>query len=465
MFRKLAISLVAAGITLYAVYFVAGCGGPPQITIVKPDRLVGQTGMLEVIAEAPNARFIAVVITLEQNGRTISLFAMNGAPTATITHDGDNRIRISRPLGKQSVPELQSGPARIVVTVTRSPFLNIMKVGPRPKFLTSTATKDFQVRLEPPRIAVVSTHHYVNHGGAEMVVYRVTPADVASGVRVGELEYPGFPAMGAGVTNADPSLKVAFFALLHDQPLNAPIAVFARDEAGNQAKASFVDNVFEKPFRKSHIVLDDKFINRVTPEILEHSPELKIAAPAGSAEMLAAFLTINGELRTINAGQIAAMAAKTSPSRLWEDPFVQLGNSQVEASFADHRTYTYNGKEVDQQVHLGFDLAVTEHVPVMAANAGVVLNASWLGIYGNCVIIDHGMGVQSLYGHLMSFDVKVGDTVTRGQQLGRSDSTGLAGGDHLHFTMLVGGRMVNPVEWWDPHWITDRVDRKLKEAR
>jgi murein DD-endopeptidase MepM/ murein hydrolase activator NlpD len=150
---------------------------------------------------------------------------------------------------------------------------------------------------------------------------------------------------------------------------------------------------------------------------------------------------------------------------LWEGPFVQLGNSQVEASFADHRTYFYKGKEVDQQTHLGFDLAVTSRVPVVAANAGTVMNASWLGIYGNCVILDHGMGVQSLYGHLSSFDVKVGDTVTRGQPIGRSGMTGLAGGDHLHFTMLVGGRMVNPVEWWDAHWIADRVQRKLDEAR
>jgi murein DD-endopeptidase MepM/ murein hydrolase activator NlpD len=224
--------------------------------------------------------------------------------------------------------------------------------------------------------------------------------------------------------------------------------------------------VFPKPFKKSRIEIDDKFINRVVPEILEHAPELKLTPPAeGSPEMLAAFLRINGELRRLNTQQIAALALKTSPQRLWHDTFVQLGNSQVEASFADHRTYVYKGKEVDQQTHLGFDLAVTAHVPVAAANSGTVLNASWLGIYGNCVIIDHGMGVQSLYGHLMSFDVKVGDTVTRGQTVGRSDSTGLAGGDHLHFTLLVGGRMVNPVEWWDPHWIADRVERKLKEAR
>src|SRR5476649_2150303 len=446
-------------IGLAGAYAVAARGTPPVLAIIKPDRLVGQTGAVEVTAEAPNAHFTTLAIAVEQNGKSIPLYTLDNAQAASVTQVSRTQIRIARPLGKQAVPDLQSGAARIVVTATRPSLLNLVK-------LTSTATKDFQVRLEMPRIAVLSTHHYVNHGGAEMVVYKATPADATSGVRVGDLEYPGFPAAGAGAEGADPSVKVAFFALLHDQPLDAPIVAFARDEAGNQAKATFVDNVFEKPFKKSRIEIDDKFMNRVVPEILEHSPELKMTAPApDTPEMLAAFLRVNGELRTINADQIAALAAKTSPRKLWQEPFVQLGNSKVEASFADHRTYIYKGNEVDQQTHLGFDLAVTAHVPVEAANAGVVVNASWLGIYGNCVIIDHGLGVQSLYGHLMSFDVKVGDTVTRGQVIGRSDSTGLAGGDHLHFTLLVGGRMVNPVEWWDPHWNADRVERKLKEAR
>jgi murein DD-endopeptidase MepM/ murein hydrolase activator NlpD len=337
------------------------------------------------------------------------------------------------------------------VSATRKSFLNL-------RTLTTTATKDIQVRLEPPRIAVVSTHHYVNHGGTEFVVYRATPSDVASGVRVGDVEYPGF-AVGN-----DPAVKGAFFALLYDQPLHAKILAFARDEAGNEATSTFIDNVFEKPQKKSRIELDDKFVGRVVPEILEHSPELKLAPPAGGADMIPAFLEVNGDLRRRNADQIAALAKQTSPMRLWDGPFVQLGNSKVEAAFADHRTYTYKGKEVDHQVHLGFDLAVTSRVPVVAANAGTVLNASWLGIYGNCVILDHGMGVQSLYGHLSSFDVKVGDRVSRGQTIGRSGMTGLAGGDHLHFTMLVNGKMVNPVEWWDSHWIQDRVMRKLGEA-
>ena len=459
MFRWLLILVLLLALGFAAAFTIAGRGAPPHVTIGKPDRFVGQAGSLDVSAEAPNAQITALTITLEQGGRSIPLFSLDGPQTASVTRVDRNRLVITRPLGKQSVPELQSGPARVVVTATRPSFLKLRQ-------LTSTASKDFQVRLEPPRIAVLSTHHYVNHGGSEMVVYKATPADIASGVRVGDIEYAGFPATGAGVEGADPSVKVAFFALLHDQPLNTPIAAFARDEAGNQAKATFIDNAFEKPFKKSRIEIDDKFINRVVPEIVEHSPELKMSAPAqDSPEMLAAFLRVNGELRKINTDQIAAFAAKTAPKKLWDGPFVQLGNSKVEASFADHRTYIYKGKEVDQQTHLGFDLAVTQHVPVVAAAAGTVLNASWLGIYGNCVIIDHGLGVQSLYGHLMSFDVKVGDTVTRGQQVGRSDSTGLAGGDHLHFTLLVGGHMVNPVEWWDPHWMTDRVDRKLKEAR
>lgn len=452
MFRWLLGLVVVAVLAFGVLFIVAGRGAPPTLVISKPDRFVGQVGDVEVTAQAPKARFTALTVTLEQNGKSTPLFKLGDAGSAVDAND-PNRLRITHAIGKRDLPEIQQGAARIVVSATRPGLLNL-------RTLSATTSKDFQVRLEPPRIAVISTKHYVNHGGAEMVVYKATPADVASGVRVGDVEYKGFPLAGAAE-----GVNAAFFALLHDQPLNARIQAFARDEAGNEAKASFVDNVFEKPFKNSRIVLDDKFINRVVPEILEHSPELKLATPAeGSPEMLQAFLKINGDLRKINADQIAALSAKTAPTMLWSGPFVQLGNSQVEARFADHRTYIYGGKEVDQQVHLGFDLAVTEHVPVHAANAGVIVNASWLGIYGNCVVIDHGMGVQTLYGHLMSFDVKVGDKVERGQQVGRSDSTGLAGGDHLHFTQLVGGRMVNPVEWWDPHWISDRIERKLKEA-
>src|SRR3989475_5927054 len=285
MLRALGVLVVLVILGCTVAYVVAGRGASPALTINKPERAVGQTGTLDVSATAPNANFTALTIALEQNGKTIPLYSNGAAQQAEVTRVDRNQLRISRPIGKQNLPELQSGPARIVVTATRPSFLNLRQ-------LTASATKDFHVRLERPRIAIVSTHHYVNHGGAEMVVYRATPADVQSGVRVGDVEYPGFPpAVGAG---ADGALKAAFFALLHDQDLNVPIVVFARDEAGNESKLSFVDNVFEKPFKRSRIQLDDKFLQRVVPEILEHSPELNMTA---SEDLLPAFLKINGQRR------------------------------------------------------------------------------------------------------------------------------------------------------------------------
>ena len=149
---------------------------------------------------------------------------------------------------------------------------------------------------------------------------------------------------------------------------------------------------------------------------------------------------------------------------LWREAFAQMGNTQVESRFADQRTYFFDNKEIDRQVHLGFDLASVQHAPVHAANSGVVVFAAFLGIYGNCVILDHGLGVQSLYAHLSLIGVKEGDKVEKGAELGRTGITGLAGGDHLHFTMLLQGTPVNPVEWWDPHWMQDRVLRKITEA-
>jgi murein DD-endopeptidase MepM/ murein hydrolase activator NlpD len=200
----------------------------------------------------------------------------------------------------------------------------------------------------------------------------------------------------------------------------------------------------------------------VVPLIVANTPGLE--ADIASADPLDAFLYVNGPLRQRNNATIATYAEQTAPEMLWSDAFQALGNASVEARFADYRTYLVGGDEVDQQVHLGFDLAVTAQVPITSAHRGRVVHAGYLGIYGNCVIVDHGLGVQSLYAHLSSIDAAVGDVVEKGQTVGRSGQTGLAGGDHLHFTMLVGGQQVNPIEWWDPQWMQDRVLRKIADA-
>ena len=226
------------------------------------------------------------------------------------------------------------------------------------------------------------------------------------------------------------------------------------------AQASLDSKVNAKQFRKSTIPLDDPFLQKVVPAILQNTPDLKVT---DANDLLASYLVINRDLRQQNNDTIRTIGrTKTAKEILWRGPFRQMMNSAVEAGFADERTYVYQGKPVDKQVHLGFDLASTQNAPILAANRGTVVFAGFLGIYGNCVIVDHGMGLQSLYAHLSSIEVKVGQDVEKEQTLGRSGMTGLAGGDHLHFTMLVNGRMVNPVEWWDAHWIEDRILRKLK---
>jgi murein DD-endopeptidase MepM/ murein hydrolase activator NlpD len=451
--KFLGVLVILALVTVLGAWFWAGRAAGPTLQIRQPDKFIGQATAFELMVEAPEGRFSEINVAVEQNGKTLPVFALGQPSQADVKQDTAERIYISRPIGKRNIPELQSGAARIVVRASRPVLFGLRQA-------ESTAARDVQVRLEPPRVAVLSTHHYVNHGGAELVVYRATPPDVDSGVHVGDQTYPGFPGSAVGI--ADPATRVAFFALLYDQDLNTPIEVFARDAAGNQVTASLDHRPFPKPFARSRIEIDDRFLQRVVPAIGSHTPELPVSTSGD--DLLTSFLRINGDLRRKNAETLAALARKTAPEMLWKDNFQQLGNSQVEAKFADHRTYMYQGKEVDRQVHLGFDLAVTANVPVAAAQRGVVVHADYLGIYGNCVVIDHGLGVQSLYAHLSSMDVKPGDRVEKGQPVGRSGMTGLAGGDHLHFSMLLNGQPVNPVEWWDTKWMQDRVFRKVTEA-
>jgi murein DD-endopeptidase MepM/ murein hydrolase activator NlpD len=455
--RKLAVVFVLLLLVAGGAFLYAGRLPGPAIDITSPGAFVGRSTPLDVVIDAPGSTVSSVEVVFEQNGTRSSLInRLAGQADGHVTDDGPGRVRVTHLVGRENVPGIVSGPARLVVTASKPVLFGLRQT-------VTTAAHDVTVRLEPPAVAVLSTHHYINQGGAELVVYRVSPADVASGVRVGDIEYPGFAATGVraeGIAIADPAVRVAFFAVLHDQPVDTPIQLFARDEAGNSATAPFETRVFPKPFKQSRIPLDDRLIDRVVPAILAGTTEV---APEGAN--IDKYLVINGELRRRNAETIASFATKTSPEMLFGGVvFHPFTNTAVQSAFADRRTYVYQGKEVDRQTHLGFDLASFAMAPVPAANAGTVLMARELGIYGNCVIVDHGLGVQSLYAHLSSFTVQEGATVQKGQEVGKSGITGLAGGDHLHFTMLVNGRMVNPIEWWDPKWFEDRVLRKLREA-
>jgi murein DD-endopeptidase MepM/ murein hydrolase activator NlpD len=433
------VAVVGGGV----MWYLAGREAGPTVTVGTPDKFLGRATRFSITVDSPT-EITAASLYIDQNGKP--------APVTDINTDrADGRWVMSGTIGSEG---LVNGPATLIVESARKTLYGY-------RTATTNLRRDVTVRLDPPRIGVVSIHHFINLGGAEFVVLRATPEDVEAGVQVGDARYPFYPGSAVGIS--DPAVRVGFFALRHDQDVNARIAAYARDAAGNEATTPIEHQPFVKRFVQSKIPIDQNFLDRVVPAITSNTPDLKV--DTGSPEgLLKGFLEINGNLRKKNGDYIASLAAKTQPKMLWTEAFAQMGNSQVESRFADRRTYFFNDKEIDKQVHLGFDLATVQRAPVHASNAGIVVHADFLGIYGNCVILDHGLGVQSLYAHLSTIGVKVGDTVTKGQELGRTGTTGLAGGDHLHFTLLVQGVPVNPVEWWDAHWLQDRVNRKITEA-
>ncbi|MEM9405586.1 MAG: M23 family metallopeptidase, partial [Acidobacteriota bacterium] len=274
------------------------------------------------------------------------------------------------------------------------------------------------------------------------------------GVQSGERWFPGYPLPGGGEGE-----MFALFAVPHDLADSDQVRLVVRDELGNQSRSAFLDRFTPSPLKRSNIQLNDRFMEKVVAEILDRTPELR---PEDST--LETYLKINGELREANRRRLRELGSRSRQEFLWSQPFLQLRNSQVMDSFAARRSYRFEGLQVDTQDHLGFDFASVRRAPVDAANDGIVVLAEYFGIYGNAIVLDHGYGLMTLYAHLSSIEVEEGQTVQRGDSLGRSGETGLAGGDHLHFGVLLQGVPVSPVEWFDAKWIRDRIVRKMPNA-
>jgi len=426
----------------------------PTIQIRGQLKGLGQSTSVEFEVRDTQHRIKSVQLEVRQGGRVFIV------PVVGVTTESpaswwkfwarrpESKTAVQTRVGRKEIPDLQEGRATLVITATNDSWGRFFRGG------RSEVTLDLPVRLTPPQVQVLSFPHYVNQGGTELIVFKVSPGTTHSGVQVGDYFFPSWP-----VKDSLPETRLCFFAFPYMVDPSTPARIVARDDAGNQTVSNFTYRVFAKKFHTDTIQVTDEFMSRVVPPIMSQTPDLQ--DQGGQRKN---FLLVNGQLRTTNARELVAFSQKTADHFLWTQPFDRLP-AKTEASFADYRTYQYNGEVIDHQTHLGFDLAGIEQMPVEAANDGVVVFAGFFGIYGNAVVIDHGCGLQSLYGHMSSIVAKAGDHVKRGQQIGRSGQTGLAGGDHLHFTMLLYGIPVNPVEWWDPHWVRDRIEKKLAAYR
>jgi murein DD-endopeptidase MepM/ murein hydrolase activator NlpD len=405
---------------------------PPQITVSPAVDVLGPAPLAIHVADGGTG-LQSVTATLSQNGTEHSLFAERFAAPV-----GEKAIAVA--LAK--VAGVKEGPAVLRVTARDASLWRGNE---------TVLEKNLTIDITPPTLELVADDRYINFGGVGAIVYKASADTVASGVKIGDYFFPGFP----GQVKNRPDHLLAFFAHPYDALPEARPVLVATDKAGNTREMRLAYELKNVRYKKSTLALTDAFLqNKVAPLLAD------AAARQGTPKDV--FVAVNRRLRKENEDRIIAVTKTATPAMLWKDAFAQLSNSKVEANFADQRTYTYGGEAIDTANHLGYDLSVTRNYPVEAANGGKVAFAGDLGIYGNTVILDHGLGLFTLYGHLSSIDVRTGDAVARRQILGKTGETGLAAGDHLHFGVYLDGVAVLPVEWWDQKWIDENILPKLE---
>ena len=419
----LLILLVAGGVWVWLVKFESE---KPAVSLAGESRFLGP--VLNLRAEDKKSGLASLTVEAVQGERTVTLLE-EAYP--------DGTAKVEKALGMRPVPAgLTDGELRLRITAKdRSWRRN-----------TTILDKALVLDTRPPRPVVLGGPHYVNQGGAGLVVITANEKPSSAGVQVGEAWFSGFPLAE--------NRYAVYFALPRDAPRDVPFLARAEDAAGNRGEAPFRPNVKLKPPRRDRIEVSDDFLAAVIPYFKAQNPSLK-------GTDLEIFLAMNRTQRETDAKQIRAICRTSAPERLWSGAFTRMLGKPT-AAFGQERAYYYRGKEVDRQVHLGVDIASLVQSPVPAGNSGRVVFTGPLGIYGETVILDHGCGLFSAYSHMSVIDVSPGASVAKADILGRTGQTGMAGGDHLHFAMIVQGVFVDPVEWWDPHWIRDNIDLKLK---
>jgi hypothetical protein len=416
-------------LSFFLLLTLPGCG-KPSLDVPAPLNTIGQATPVTVHVHDVHgvSKFTA---TVEQNGARYEAWQSTAA-----SKDADSTFSFS--IGTKTTPQLHDGKAHVILEATSGGLIHG----------TVRWERDVNVVTQPPVIGVDSDQHYLYLGMADLATLNVTGAYTGAGIRVGNQDFRAWPMPGG-----KPGL-FSLYAFAWNMPAGTTPLAFASNGTGSDVTTplTVIFPKREQPVYTQHeIQVTDQFMQKVLGEL----------DPNGSGDPVARFVKINSEMRKANNQTLSDLRLKTADYFLWSQPFTRQSHSQAEATFADVRSYIYHGKKIDQQVHLGYDLAVTQHVGVEASNDGRVVWAAPLGIYGNCIVVDHGYGLQTIYGHLSRIDVRVGDMVKRSQIMGLSGMTGMAGGDHVHFAMQLDGVQIDPKEWWDAHWIQDHIARRV----
>jgi murein DD-endopeptidase MepM/ murein hydrolase activator NlpD len=427
----------AVVILIAAVFFLLPFfeGGEPTIKLTPDIKAIGRGQTFTVTVGDQKSGVKSAMVTLTQNGKTQVL--------ASVSYPEKGNYSQNIPVTLDPLAaKLVDGPATLQITAVDASFRENKAVLVKPVY----------VDVMPAQIFLLNSMNHVNPGGVCVILYRTSEPVIESGVFVNETFFQAYP-----ITVSGKPCYVSYFPIPMDAGDREPqIRAFVKDPGQSETSANIRFILKKKKFRSDKVNLSDNFLQQKMPDFQTAVPELR------GKPLIDVFVYVNTKMREDNFKTIQAFCQKSQPQALWEGTFLRMKDGAPMALYGDRRQWVFDGKEIGESLHEGIDLASTEKAPVQAANNGVIVFTGPLGIYGSTVIIDHGLGMISLYGHLSSIQVKVGQSVKLGDAIGNTGMSGLAGGDHLHFGIMVGGQFVNPIEWWDPHWIADNVKKKVE---
>ena len=352
---------------------------------------------------------------------------------------------------KSKVLDAKASKLQLKVSINDSSFWNFFQGNKTVK------TIDITVDYKRPNVNVVANSYSITQGGSALVVFQANDTNLDKlYVKAGERNF-----------KVQPYKKEGYYAALIAWPFKKTdfsAKIIAIDKAKNKRATDIPFYVKNRKYRVSWIKVQEKFLDGKITDLASSDPEY-----AGIEDRLEKLRAINETMRLKNEDLIYKLSdnLKTELLDKWKVyKFYPLKNGSKVASFGDERHYYYKTKnnEVSKSYHVGYDLASTKMADIKTSNAGKVIYANENGIYGNMPMIDHGMGLYSLYGHCSQILVKEGDEVSMGQVIAKTGTSGLALGDHLHFGLLVQGIEVRPIEWFDAKWIKTNIDDVFKDA-
>jgi hypothetical protein len=413
----------------------------PEITLNKEPLFLGSPQEIQLQAADQRSGIQNVSIVLEQNKKEFQLFFKEFPRQAWLSKAGPAHVQETLTLDVQKAGA-QEGKAKLILSVHDFSLNGALQGN------ITTLVFPVTIDTKPPRVHIEHAQQYISPGGSGIVIYSISEPSKKHGVMLDETFFQGYPIAG------NKNRFIAYIALPWDGNKPEQVRVVSVDQAGNEGSSTFSMHIRAAKDRRDRIYVSDGFLNKKIPEFQNNYPEL-------TGTNLEKYLFVNRTVRVRNAKKIADICKNTANEQLWQGRFLRMAGAG-KAGFADQRTYYYQGEAIDHQTHLGMDIASTAKAPVEAANRGRVIFADYLGIYGNMIMIDHGQGLTSLYSHLSRIGVESGQMVEQGDIIGNSGTTGMAGGDHLHFSMLVHGIFVTPIEWWDQHWIDVNISNIIE---